>query len=77
MGLVKVNKEYKKERIRSVIECIIPNVDKIDLLKNKLFTFKNFKKTEKLLRLYVKFQRIGLRKIALLGLKKLRNDLED
>jgi len=53
MGLVKVNKAYKKERIRSIIERIIPNIDKIELLKNKQFTFENFKKRKKLYRQFL------------------------
>lgn len=53
MGLVKVNKEYKEERIRSIIERIIPNIDKIDLLKNKQFNFENFKKRKKLYRQFL------------------------
>lgn len=54
IGLVKIiNKEYKEERIRSIIDRIIPNIDKIDLLKNKQFTFENFKKRKKLYRQFL------------------------
>lgn len=48
VGYVKMHREYKNERINSIINRLIPNVDKVNILtKEKKFTFDDFKKNRK------------------------------
>jgi len=53
MGFVNISKKYKHERIKSIVNRIVPNIDKVDSLKDKKFGFDNFKKNKKLYRQFI------------------------